>query len=289
MSQRALPALLCRFAAILLAGAMAGAALALSVLPSDARDWPPPTALLNDLANVVEPAYRDSIEALALEVREKTGSQIAILVLPDLGGENVDAAAEEVYSQWRIGTKEKDDGVLLLLAVAERRVRIEVGYGLEGILPDGRAGSIIRNVMGPDLRQDRFGPGLLRGTEAVAGVIADEAGVTLERRGTVVAPPLTPRARSSKAGLLGLILFILFLIVVVSAVTSRRRRTRGWGDWRTRRRRGWYDPWGGFGGGLGGLGGFGGMGGGGGLGGGGGGFGGFGGGRSGGGGASGGF
>jgi uncharacterized protein len=266
------------------------AACVFTATPAHARDWPKPTGHLNDTANAIAPAYRDSIEALAREVREKTGSQIAVLVVPDLGGEPIDAAAEQVYRQWGIGTRQKDDGVLLLLAVAERRVRIEVGYGLEGILPDGRAGAIIRNVMGPDLRQDRFGPGLLRGTEVVAGLIADEAGVTLERRGMVAAPPLQSGSRSSPAGVLGLILFFLFIMVVVSAIASRRRRTRGWGDWRTRRRRGWYDPWGGFGGGLGGLGGFGGLGGGGGgLGGGGGGFGGFGGGRSGGGGASGGF
>jgi uncharacterized protein len=273
-----------------LAVVLLASAVTFTATPAHARDWPQPTGHLNDAANVIAPAYRDSIEALAREVREKTGSQIAVLVVPELGGEQIDAAAEQVYRQWGIGTRQKDDGVLVLLAVAERRVRIEVGYGLEGILPDGRAGAIIRNVMGPDLRQDRFGPGLLRGTEAVAGLIADEAGVTLERRGTVVAPPLQSGARSSPAGVLGLILFFLFIMVVVSAIASRRRRTRGWGDWRTRRRRGWYDPWGGFGGGLGGLGGFGGLGGGGGgLGGGGGGFGGFGGGRSGGGGASGGF
>jgi uncharacterized protein len=262
---------------------------ALLSTPAHARDWPQARGYFNDFANAVDSGSADSIEALAREVREKTGSQIAVLTLPDLGGENVDAAAEQVYRQWGIGRTGKDDGVLILLAVAERRVRIEVGYGLEGILPDGRAGSIIRTVMGPDLRQDRFGPGLLRGTEALAGLIADEAGVKLERRGTTVAPPLTSRTRSSPAGVLGLLLFFIFIMVFVSAIASRQRRTRGWGDWRTRRRRGWYDPWGGFGGGLGGLGGFGGLGGGSGGGGGGGGFGGFGGGRSGGGGASGGF
>ena len=81
--------------------------------------------------------------------------------------------------------------------------------------------------MGPDLRQDRFGAGLLRGTEAVAGLIADEYGVTLERRGTVVAPPLavTP---TSPPGSLGIVLLILFL-ALMSAIASRHRRNR-WGD-----------------------------------------------------------
>ena len=255
------------------------AALVLLAAPALARDWPKPTANVNDLANALDAASRDSMETLAREVREKIGPQIAVLVVPDLGGENVDAAAEEVYRQWGVGRAGKDDGVLFLLTVAERRVRIEVGYGLEGILPDGRVGSIIRTVMGPDLRANRFGPGLLRGVEAVARIIADDAGVALSRE-VGEEPPSKP------APPLGLILLALFFMIVMSAIASRRRRTRGWGDWRTGRRRGWYDPWGGFGGGLGGLGGFGGFGGGGG---GGGGFGGFGGGRSGGGGASGGF
>jgi uncharacterized membrane protein YgcG len=111
-------------------------------------------------------------------------------------------------------------------------VRIEVGYGLEGSSPDGRVGWIIRNVMGPDLRQNRFGAGLLRGTEAVAAIIAKDAGVTLTRPGAVEVPAV---GVGPKAGGLGVLLFILFLIIVMSAITSRHRRTRGWGDWRTRR------------------------------------------------------
>jgi uncharacterized protein len=244
-----------------------------------ARAWPKPTGYVNDFAGIIDAASADSMDALIRELNAKTEVEVAVVTIPSLEGEVIDPAAEELYKAWGIGSR-RDEGALILLARDERRVRIEVGYGLEGLIPDGRAGSIIRNVMGPDLRADRFGPGLWRGVQAIAAIVAADRGVTLDRGG----PMVVPRAGGgSSARMLPLVLFILFFIIS-SVIRSRMRP----GGWRTRRRGGWYDPWGGFGGGLGGLGGFGGFGGGGG-GGGGGGFGGFGGGRSGGGGASGGF
>jgi len=243
-----------------------------------ARAWPKPTGYVNDFAGIIDAASADSMDALIRELNEKTQVEVAVVTIPSLEGEVIDPAAEELYKAWGIGSK-RDEGALILLARDERRVRIEVGYGLEGLIPDGRAGSIIRNVMGPDLRADRFGPGLWRGVQAIAAIVAADRGVTLDRGG----PMVVPRASGgSSARMLPLVLFLLFF--VISSIIRSRMRPQGW---RTRRRGGWYDPWGGFGGGLGGLGGFGGFGGGGG--GGGGGFGGFGGGRSGGGGASGGF
>ncbi len=266
-------------AALLLAAALAWPP------PSGAREWPAPKGYLSDFAGIVDPASADSIEALGLELRQKTGAELAVVTVKDLGGETIDPVAVELYKQWGIGQKGKDDGVLILLGLAERRVRIEVGYGLEGILPDGKCGAIIRRIMGPDLHADRFGPGLLRGAEAVAGVIAKDRGVTLERG---IAPDADSGDEPSGMGTLLLLLFAVMIPVLIAARIARERQIQGHGGvgrWGSGRRRGWFDPWGGFGGGLGGLGGFGGGGGGGG----GGGFGGFGGGSSGGGGASGGF
>jgi uncharacterized protein len=251
--------------------------------PAWSREWPEPRGHLSDFAGIVDAASADTIEALARELRAKTGAELAVVTLQDLGGETIDPVAVELFQAWGIGGKGRDDGVLILLAQAERRVRIEVGYGLEGILPDGRCGAIIRRVMGPDLSADRFGPGLLRGAEAVATVIADDRGATLSRRGSVPAPP-NEDGRSPVGDAFATILVIVMALILISAYLQRRRAMYGPRHPGGRR----HDPWGGFGGGWGGMGGFGGFGGGGG-GGGGGGFGGFGGGRSGGGGASGGF
>jgi len=262
-------------------------ALAAPSHAAPAPGLPTPRRYVSDFAEIVPVAYRDSIEALCGELEGKTGAQLAVVTLSDLAGQEIEPAAVDLFARWGIGKKGRDEGVLILLARRERRVRIEVGYGLEGILPDGRCGAIIRRVMGPGLAADRFGPGLLRGAEAVAGVIADDRGVVLDRSASPGAGRLADEDRGLPPGAM-LVLGLVFLIV--STILSRLRATRGlwyggeFSDWRTRRgRRG---PWGGFDGGFGGLGGFGGFGGGSG---GGGGFGGFGGGRSGGGGASGGF
>jgi len=240
--------------------------------PAAARTWPKPEGLVSDFAKIIDPASRDSIDALAQELREKTGAELAVVTLPDLGEDDIDGAAVDLYKAWGIGKKGTDEGVLILLAWKERRVRIEVGYGLEGILPDGLCGSIIRHVMAPELAQNHVGPGLLSGAQAVAGVIAKDRGVTITG-----ARPLPVEEPEGSGNPPGAVLLAVLVVLILNAVLrgSRRRMYRGWG--------GRGGP-GGFGGPFGGFGGFGG-----GFGGGGGGFGGFGGGRSGGGGASGGF
>ena len=236
---------------------------------------------MNDFADVVDQASADSITALATELRQKTGAEMAVVTLADIGGETIDPVAVALFQEWGMGRSGKDDGVLILLAVSERRVRIETGYGLEGPLPDGRCGAIIRRVMAPALSAGRYGEGLLAGARSVAGAIAAERGVAITGSS---APPSGDEGGDEAPGW---ILFVMFLVVLVLFLgMSRLTRSILYGprgDWSGR---GGNDPWGGFGGGWGGMGGFGG---GGGRSGGGGGFGGFGGGRSGGGGASGGF
>jgi uncharacterized protein len=239
-----------------------------------ARTWPKPQGYVSDFATALDPASRDSIAALAGELDRKTGAQLAVVTLPDLGGDEIDPVAVDLYKAWGIGSKGKDEGVLILLAQKERRVRIEVGYGLEGILPDGLCGSIIRRVMAPELSQGRTGPGLLHGAAAVVGVIARDRGVTITGASPLPSEDgdggsLSPRG-------------IFFIVLLVAGLLSRLLQAGS-------SRRGWWWRGGGPGGYGGMFGGFGGMGGGFGGGGGGGGFGGFGGGRSGGGGASGGF
>lgn len=269
-----------RSRAITVAPLLAAWTIAIGATPVQALDWPAPAGSLSDFAGVVDASTADSIEALAAELREKTGTELAVVAVDNLGGESIDPVAVDLFARWGIGKKGRDDGILILLAVSDRRVRIEVGYGLEGILPDGRCGAIIRQVMGPDLSTDRFGTGLLRGSEAIAGVIAADRGVTLARGGVGAARGLsTERGGGRSAGFLFLVWIAVIVIAMVLASRRRARSGQGWGNWRTRRR-GWHDPWGGFGGGFGGFGGFGGRGAGGG-------FGGFGGGMSGGGGASG--
>jgi len=270
------------FAAALFLGSLAlvGAASAGPARAAE-RPFPEPRGYLSDFAEIVDPASADSIMSLATELREKAGAELAVVTLRELGGETIDPVATALFQQWGVGRQGQDDGVLVLLALAERKVRIEVGYTLEGPLPDGRCGAIVRRVMGPDLSAGRYGAGLLAGARAVAGVIAAERGVTIA--GSIAPSGVGRNGKAAPAWVL-LVLFAMMLLAVmtVSRAASRFGGHGPYRDWRTGRR-GSHDSWGGFGGGGGGMGGFGGGGGGGG------GFGGFGGGRSGGGGASGGF
>jgi uncharacterized protein len=182
-----------------------------------------------------------------------------------------------------IGAKGKDNGVLIVVAVQDRRVDVEVGYDLEQFVTDGFAGETIREVITPQFRGGNYGAGLVAGTTRIINRIAEGRGVTLQD-----VPPEQPRQRSSSRLPIGTILFWIVLAIIFSRRGRKRgRRSWGGGPWS-----GWSSgigPFGGGGGFGGGFGGFGGGGGGFGGGGGGGGFGGFGGGRSGGGGASGGW
>ena len=227
--------------------------------------FPKPRGLINDYANVIPPAYESRIAAITGELLQKTGVPVVIVTMPDIGGEEYNDYANRLYEAWGIGKKGEDKGVLVFVTIKERKMRIETGYGIEGIIPDGLAGEIRDRYMLPYFKQDRFGEGLLNGTLAISGIIAKDAGVTISGQ----RPVRAPKKKSSILALLPILLIIILLIF-----TSRRRGLSfmmllalllGGG---------------GRGSGFGGGGGFGGFGGG---------FGGFGGGMSGGGGAGGGF
>jgi uncharacterized protein len=162
----------------------ARAALLLAALlafspPAPAVEVPYLTGRVVDNAEILKPDTRARIAALAKAHEDKSTDQIAVLTVPTLGGASVEEYASEVFAAWKLGKKGKDNGVLVLVAPKERRMRIEVGYGLEGTLPDVAAGRIIRNVMTPAFKAGNFDQGV---AEGVAAVVAQ-----LEGRGASVA------------------------------------------------------------------------------------------------------
>jgi uncharacterized protein len=229
-----------------------------------------PSGYVTDLAGVIAPDTKAQLEALCREVEEKTGAQIAVVTVHSLDGESVENYAVDLYKKLGVGSKRDNRGVLLVFAPDEHKYRIEVGYGLEPVINDARAGDAGR-AMVPLLRQGNYSAAIETATWTLAKYIADDRGVTLSG-----APPARPqrrqRERSSPIGLWA-ILFIIWIIVAIARAAGGRGGRGGGSGW-------WIGPMlGGMGGGWRG-GGFGG-------GSGGGGFGGFGGGSSGGGGASG--
>ncbi len=143
-------------------------------------NWPAPLGHVSDFAHVVSAEEAASIENLLTQLEQKTGSQVAVVTVPSVEGGDVDGAAVDLFKTWGIGRKGKDDGVLILASIQDRHMRIEVGYGIESILPDGKAGEIIRGLITPSFKQGKYGEGLLYGASAVAKIIADNAGVALD-------------------------------------------------------------------------------------------------------------
>ncbi|MFZ3255445.1 MAG: TPM domain-containing protein, partial [Syntrophales bacterium] len=141
--------------------------------------FPRPKGAVNDFAGVLDAAAVQTMENLSREVLEKTGTSLVLAVLPAIGDNEPADYANRLYQSWGIGAKGTDKGVLLLLAVKERKVRIETGYGVEGFLPDGKVGEILDKYVVPELRVGQYGQGLTRGFVALAGVIAQDAHVEL--------------------------------------------------------------------------------------------------------------
>lgn len=154
--------------------------LAVSAQASDALlNSLQPRGLVNDYANVISPADENQLSSILTELRQKTGAEVAVVTLPSLDGGQIDDFAVRLYERWGIGQKGKDNGVLLLAAIQDRKARIEVGYGLEGIIPDGLAGRILREDVFPPFKQQRYGAGLTAGAIRMASLIASEQGLQL--------------------------------------------------------------------------------------------------------------
>jgi uncharacterized protein len=226
-----------------------------------------PTDYVNDFAHVLDPTTIAQLDNICQQLDQKAHAQIAVVTVNSLDGSDIESYAVALYKQWGIGSKATDHGVLILLAVQDRKYRIEVGYGLEPILPDGKVGGFGREAV-PLLQQNDYNGAVSLLTSRVADVIAQDAGVELTGQRPEVS--VQPRAQPGKQ-LTGKQILILGIILLIVLLTPLRKVLF------------WMLLFGAGGGGGGGYGG------GGGFGGGGGGFGGFGGGSSGGGGASGGW
>jgi len=140
---------------------------------------PQPEGWINDYANVISSAYKDKLTALIQEVETKTTSEIAVVTVESIAPYDEKEYARLLFDSWKVGKKGKDNGVLVLVAIKERRWRIETGYGLEGILPDGLCGEIARTYMVPRFKEGQYGKGLYDGVAAMAVVIAKDAKVAI--------------------------------------------------------------------------------------------------------------
>jgi len=213
--------------------------------------FPKPVGFVNDFTRIISYRYENEMTLIAEELQRKTGFELVVVTVPDMQGLVVEDYASRLYETWGIGKKENDYGALLLLALQERKMRIETGYGVEGILPDGLCGEIRDRYMLPDFRDGNYGQGFYKGMLAVTDIVAKDAGVQITGAKKM---PAGERTKSSRGGGIFSFIVIVFLIIVT------RGRILPWlllgsmmggGG----RRGGGFSSGGGFGGGFGGFGG----------------------------------
>lgn len=133
-----------------------------------------PLGRVSDFTRTLTPSQQASLEAKLREFEEKTTNQIGVLLIRSLEGESLEDYSIRVAEKWKLGQKGKDNGVILLVSLADRKVRIEVGYGLEGALPDSVTGAIIRREIAPAFRQGDFYGGINRALDAIMAATRGE-------------------------------------------------------------------------------------------------------------------
>ncbi|PIP05672.1 MAG: hypothetical protein CO012_04255 [Syntrophobacterales bacterium CG_4_8_14_3_um_filter_49_14] len=185
--------------------------LLLAISPLEGKEkFPPPSGAVNDFAGVIPSPYVNQMEALAREVLEKTGTSVVVATMETIGDNDPDDYANRLYEAWGIGKKGEDKGILIFLAVRERKIRIETGYGVEGILPDGLVGEILDKYATPLLKTGDYGKGLANAMIAVSSVVAKAADVSLTGS-PAISQPVTKRAR--RGGSLFPLLLLLFIMI----------------------------------------------------------------------------
>jgi uncharacterized protein len=206
-------------APLLLAGALALAAIGVA-----AQAWetgtdgllpiPPLSARVTDLTQTLAPAEAAALEAKLADWEARTSNQLAVLVVPTTQPEPIESYALRVAEKWKIGRKGQDNGALFLIAKNDRKMRIEVGYGLEGMLTDVTARRIIAENVAPAFRENRFAAGINAGVDRMIAVVAE---------GKPLPPPKTENTRRPGGGFsFDTLLLILFVVVPVVGGVLRR-------------------------------------------------------------------
>jgi uncharacterized protein len=184
-------------------------------------DVPPLRGRVNDYAGVMSQEQARAMESQLARFEQDTGHQVAVLTIPTLEGEDIEGFSIRVAENWKVGKKGFDNGVILVVAIKDRRLRLEVGYGLEGVLPDAIAKTIISDYIVPGFRAQNYAGGIIAGIDAVLKVIKKE--------------PL-PEAARKKGGdqgseLNSIVMFASTLAVfglMAFASTANRRRNNMW-------------------------------------------------------------
>jgi uncharacterized protein len=180
-------------------------------------DIPPLAGRVVDQAHVILPAHLSDLNDALTAHESKTSNQVAVLTLPSLAGEPLEEFSHRVASAWGLGQKGTDNGVLLLVAIQDRKIRIEVGYGLEGTLTDAKSSQIIRHEMVPRFRHGEYSEGIVAGVHAILTTI----------EGTYTKPASSAPNSSEHVGLWEIFGLAVVLGTLVGLFLGSRRRLNG--------------------------------------------------------------
>lgn len=131
-----------------------------------------PTGMVNDFARVISTQDVQNIEQKLQGIKQSTGFELTVVTIPTLGDETIESYADRLFQEWGIGDKQRDTGILLLIAIQDREVRIETGYGSEGAVTDIQSGAIIREVITPAFQQAQYAQGITGAVDAIAAIIS---------------------------------------------------------------------------------------------------------------------
>lgn len=172
-----------------------------------------PQGFINDFADLLTDLEEIELEAKLGDFERTSTNEITVVTIPNLGGDTIENFAVKLFEEWGIGKRKEDNGLLLLIAKEDRQMRIEVGYGLEGVLTDAQTSSIIRNILVPAFQQTNYSAGITDAVEKIIGATQGEA-----------VPSTTPRV----TGDIPVDFIILAAIIVLIWLASVLGRTKSW-------------------------------------------------------------
>jgi len=185
---------------------------ALPALAQAVRDLPRPTDYVSDDAHVMSQAVQDKLDRVCGEVDHEAHAQIAVVTINTTNGEPIQQYAVDLEDAWKVGPKSSDRGVIILLAVQDRKRWIETGYGLEGILPDGKVGDIGRQMV-PMLRANDFDGALTLAVDEISQIIAQDAGIKLQPLTQWGASVNQPQPQMTVGQVIGGIIFLILVVI----------------------------------------------------------------------------
>lgn len=181
-------------------------------LPLLATEFPQPVGYVNDFAEMLSSDFRQSLEQDLVDFKDETTAEIAVVTINSLEGNSLEDYAVRLFEDWKIGKKEKDNGILILIAKEDRKIRIEVGYGLESIVTDARAGRIIRDQMTPAFKNENYNQGVKQAVEQIKEYV---------RSGQ---PPAGLEKTLEKAkNILPLLIFLTIIFIYIASFWGRTK------------------------------------------------------------------